>query len=171
MTARKVEFNLTNASWLLQLSPLGLKGRLSLLFYWLIRGQTRILLKETENNFQDDFFSHKAWLIIVMRIHRHADHLSTSLPLLLSPSHSHPHHQSSAISTSPPPANQIARPLCSPQEPAVTQRRDRVIKYTTERKTKVWVENNLTVFFRLYKWLTFLSYHGVSSLSAWLIRK
>lgn len=39
-----------------------------------------------------------------------------------------PHHQQSAISVSPPPANQIARPPCSPQEPAVTQRKEPVTK-------------------------------------------
>lgn len=56
---------------------------------------------------------------------------STSLFPLITLFLYHPHHQQSAISVSPSPANQIAWPPCSPQEPAVTWRREPVNKRHT----------------------------------------
>lgn len=85
--------------------------------------------------------SQNALLVVVERACRHATlaspplfstprplYLSLSPPLpslsssALPPPTNHRHQQKPAISVSPPPANQIAQPLCGPQEPAVTCR-------------------------------------------------
>lgn len=73
--------------------------------------------------------SQNALLVRVERACRHATLASPLYPSLSRPRnpflhqpYHHHHQQKPAISVSPPPANQIAQPLCGPQEPAVTCR-------------------------------------------------